>query len=345
MTGLERVGAALQGRFADRRAATATLSLYGARLAGIALSRYYRDPEAYRLGQAAVVERFDPDIVFAPFALALEAEACGAGLAFFDKAPPNVRKPATLEGFLGGAAEPGAEEAGSFDAARFLDEPGPAYLLESIRLLARDNAGSRPVAAILTCPCDLPALVFGLDAWLETLLFDPPRAETLLAAAERRFLALAEACAEAGAMFAAMPVMFAQPKIIGEELVKAQIIPYISRVFARAPCPLVFHHGANPLGEILALFKELPGIAGFAMDERDDFRRARSVLGPGPLLLGGVNGPLVEGRGPERLRSMVAAVREATADDPRYVFATGAADLPYDTDPGHIDALLGAARA
>ena len=146
-------------------------------------------------------------------------------------------------------------------------------------------------------------------------------------------------------MLAALPVMFAQPRIIGEELARERIIPYLSRVFARAPCPLVFHHGANPLGEILELFKGLPGIAGFVLDERDDFGKARSTLGPGPLLLGGVNGPLVEGRGEERLRAMVGAVRAATEEDPRYVFATGAADLPYDTEPGRIEALLGAARA
>ena len=333
MTGLERVGAALAGQPGDRRACAPVLSLYGARLAGIPLERYYREPGLYREGQAAVVRRFDPDIVFAPFALPLEAEAWGAKLAFFDRAPPNVRSFLSAPEALLGREAPDPALA-----------PPLSYLVESLRLVAADNAGSRPVAAILTAPCDLPAILLGLDAWLELFLFDRAAADAALELAARHFLSMSRAAFAAGAAFVATPVMLSSPRILVEGLVRERIIPFLSRVFAEAGGPIVFHHGANPLAAHLGLVKDLPAVAGFVLDERDDFAAARALLGPGRLLLGGINGPLFEARSPARLAAMVKATAEGRRDDTAWILATGAADVPYDTPPENLDAVFGALR-
>lgn len=75
MTSFERIGLTIAGQFVDRRAVGPVLSLDGCRLSGSTPEAYYRDPGLYLAGQKALVKEFDPDIVFAPFALALEAEA------------------------------------------------------------------------------------------------------------------------------------------------------------------------------------------------------------------------------------------------------------------------------
>jgi uroporphyrinogen decarboxylase len=327
MTGLERIGAAFEGRFADRRAFTLTMPLYGARLAGIPLGDYFRDPEAYRRGQAAVVARYDPDIVFGPFALAFEAAAWGAELVWPANAPPNVRSPIQDPELLLAAPRPDAS-------------PWLRYLVEAVRRVAADNAGRRPVAAILTCPSELPALLLGIDAWMDIFLFDQARARRLLELSAAHFLAMAAALFEAGAAIIATPVMFANPRIFPPSIAAGRLQPYLAEVFGAAGGPILFHHGAVPLAEYLPMFSELPGVVGFLLDERDDFARAREAIGPGRLLLGGLTGPLLRGRDAEALRLAARGALERMRQDPSFVLASGAADIPWDSDPEALDALV-----
>ncbi|HOX19219.1 MAG TPA: uroporphyrinogen decarboxylase family protein [Spirochaetales bacterium] len=333
MTGLERIGAALQGQFADSRAFTMTLSLYGARLSGAAPKDYYRGSALYRRGQAEVAALVDPDILFGPFVMPLEAEAWGATLAWTERAPPNVGKPLrSTSAFL------------DREAPRPDSDPRLAYLVESVRLVAADNAGIRPVAAVATCPSDLPAMALGIDAWLELLLFDPELAARVLERSGEHFRALCAAYAAAGAAFVAVPVMFANPRILPEALVRERIVPYLAREFGAAGLPVVFHHGANPLAEYLPLFAGLPGVAGFALAERDDSGAARAALGPGTLLLGGVEGPTLARRPLARVLEVARSALRNRAADPRFVFATASADVPWDTEPATLEALAAAAR-
>ncbi len=88
MNSMERIGAVLAGKPTDRRAFTLTLSLYGARLIGKSAADYFGDPELYAAGQRAVVNLCEPDILFGPFALALEAQAFGATVELF-----SIRRP------------------------------------------------------------------------------------------------------------------------------------------------------------------------------------------------------------------------------------------------------------
>ena len=75
MNSIERISATLQGKPTDRRAVSLLLPLYGARLTDCKPSKYYTDAAAYARGQSAVRETFQPDVLFGPFAVALEGAA------------------------------------------------------------------------------------------------------------------------------------------------------------------------------------------------------------------------------------------------------------------------------
>jgi uroporphyrinogen decarboxylase len=334
MTSLERIGAVIAGEFADRPPFALVLSLYGARLTESTPARYYREPELYLEGQKAVVDRFSPDIVFGPFALALEAEAWGAGLAWTEKAPPNVGRPAKAS----------ARELLAQDAPILGSDPRLDYLVESLRLLAAEFADDRSVAAVLTAPVDLPALLLGIDAWMDILLFDPEQAAALLDLSSEHFIALSRAYFAAGAAFVVTPVMFANPRILSRGPIESLVLPALSKAFAAAGGPIIFHHGANRTGEALALFRSLPGVAGFVLDEQDDLARAREILGQGPVILGGFAGPLMENRSPDRIAGLARAALEERRGDPRFILASTAADIPWDTPAESIDVVGSVAR-
>ena len=70
MKSLDRYRATLAGKPLEHCIVAPVLSLYGARLTGCPLERYYTEADAYARGQAAIYATLQPDILFAPFALA-----------------------------------------------------------------------------------------------------------------------------------------------------------------------------------------------------------------------------------------------------------------------------------
>jgi uroporphyrinogen decarboxylase len=335
MTSLERIGLAMAGQFADRRAVGPVLSLYGCKLAGSSPEAYYRDPGLYLEGQKAVVRQFDPDIVFAPFALTLEAEAFGSTLKWVPFGPPNVSKP----------IQPPASDAANLPRFDPKSSRPLAYVIESAALLAKEFKGDRPVAAILTAPSDLPAILLGIDRWLDLLLFDQEKAQAYLRIAEDHFAAFGAALFEAGVAFVAVPVEFANPAILTDRLIRELTLPSLARAFARLPGPVVFHHGANPLADRVGMFTELPNVIGFALDERDDPGAARAAIKAGQLILAGPAGPKLNRRAIPIIRSAVARMLANRVDDPRMVVVSSAADIPWDTPEANISAFMDAARA
>jgi uroporphyrinogen decarboxylase len=336
VTPKERIGETLAGRFADRRAVAPVLSLYGCRMTGSNPERYYRHPELFLEGQRSVVRRFDPDIVFGPYALALEAGAYGAPLIWPPYSPPNVRKP--MPAGTGGTVSPPSSPAP-------ISSESLSFLVESVRQLTGEFGNSRPVAAVITAPTDLPAMLLGIDLWLELLLFDAQSASLWLAMAEEHFVALATAYFEAGASFVVVPVMFANPAIMMDSLIRKPLLPTLASAFGRIPGPVFFHHGANPLAANLNHYAALPNVEGFILDERDDPKLARAMLGPERLLVTGPAGPRMSRRPAANVLASVQQLLANMATDPRLMVATTAADIPWDTDEPTIAAIMDAAIA
>ena len=331
MTSLERVLCALRGEPSDRRAFTLALSLYGARLSGCPIRSYYTDPMRYLEGQREVARFMDPDIVFAPFALPFEALAYGGEGVWLDKFPPNVRKPPFRE------RDP-VQPLGD----GLLQQQGVVYLVESTRLLAEEFGAVRPVCAVVTAPVDLPAMLMGIETWLVILLFDKERAARLMELAVDHFLRLTGAFFDAGAAFVAIPVMFANLRLVTPALLEKTILPELARAFGQVRGPLVYHHGGNRILDHLSMCSGLPNVAGFLLDPRDNLAQAREVLGPQRLILGNVNGPGLSRMQPGDVYASVTALLADRAADRSFLLASAHADIPFDTNP---DVLLAVRQA
>jgi uroporphyrinogen decarboxylase len=321
MTGMERVMAALQGIKSDRRAFTMTLSLYGAKLTGCPIAAYYSTPECYLAGQVAVAEQCKPDILFAPFALSLEAQAFGSSMVYIPQNPPIVRKP-----FLRNP-----KDIGKLKAPDIKNDAGLLYLQNSARLLAGQFKGTIPVCGVLTSPMDLPAIIMGVENWLEMLLFDKEKTSEMIALMSEYFTGMANSLFDNGVQFIAMAMVFNHPKYVFEKTIKETIVPALSEIFAKLKGPVVFHHGGNPLAQYLKLYRAIPNIAGFVLDHRDDFIEARNNIGEKMLLLGNLDGPALglisTGQALEKTR----AILNDRKDDRHFIFATSCADAAWDT--------------
>lgn len=329
MTSLERVLAALTGTPQPRPPFALTLSLYGARLSHCPLERYYRDARCYALGQQAVYNSFSPDILFAPFALTLEAEAFGGELIFLPNFAPNLRKPAvrSAQAFL------------DLEPPDIDNHPSLLYLRQAVREMRALFGDEVPICGILTAAVDLPAIVIGLDQWLETLLFAPDQAAAVLAKSTRHFQAMAGALFADGATFIGLTTVSTNPRILYRQVIDDLVLPALKNSFAGVQGPIVFHHGGNPMVPYLADYLDLPGVVGYAIDHRDSLAEARAALGPERVLLGNLNGPPLARLSPEKVMTQVDAILEDRRDDPRFIFLTAGADIPMATPPELLQAI------
>ena len=334
MNSIERVFAAVEGKLVDRPAVTLTLSLYGARLTGCPSKEYYTNPTAYADGQSAVREEFQPDVLFTPFALPAEGEAFGSQVAYLDNYAPNIARPAVDS----------AEEATRLSIPDVDSHPRLLFIRESVRLLAARYGGQVPIAGILLSPVDLPALIMGIDAWLETLLCDEAAAKRVIDMTTRFFIKWANALLSDGANILLFPCNFSNPDIVTSKILKEIAVPVYQAAFSEIKGPLVIHHGGARLAPFLKHYDSLPNIVAFVLDPRDTFSEARGKVGPNRVLIGNVDGPNLCRKAPERIHQECENLLADRCDDRHFILATSNADVAYDTPPEHIHAMIQAAK-
>jgi len=329
MNSLERVLAALQNQPADRPALFLNAGLYGARLTGVPLKEHYRNPALFAEGQMAIRETFSPDLLISPFAIA------SLGQAFGSRPSEPTRQPPNLTSF----AAPSADAALRLPLPDVDSHPGLTFLRESLRILARKYAGQVPVVGLLVSPVDLPPLIIGLEAWLDALLFEPDTARALVERLTPFFTSLAQAMFEDGATALAVTANLANPFMVPPAVAAALGRPSLEQALAPLPGPVILHHGGCPLLPHLPGFLGLPNTVAYVLDANEDLAAARSLLGPGPLLLGHLSGPGLAGLSPGEVAARCDRALVQAAGDRQFILATSGADIPLDTPPECLEAL------
>jgi uroporphyrinogen decarboxylase len=335
MNSTERMMATLAGRPLDRRAIAPVLGLYGARITGCPLDQYYTDPAAYARGQSAVREAFRPDVLCAPLAFASIGAAFGSELAFPDTDVPNIRRPAVQ----------------SVDEWDLLVPPDPdlapplVYFREAIRLMAAEHGIHVPIAMVIPIPADIPAVIMGLETWLETVLFDPAGAQRVMDKVIPFYIRLVNGFFAAGATFVVMPCAFASPTIVTREIASTFTRPVLARVLAQLRGPVVLHNVGAPLLAHLDLLTGLPSVVGFIMDQRDDLSRARRVAGPDIVLFGGLDCSNISQMTAAEVEDRCRGILEKHRRDPRFVLGTSGPDVVWNTPPENIHAMRKAAES
>lgn len=321
MNSMERMGALLSGLPIDRKMFCLTLSMYGAKLTGCPLKEYYRNAKAYYEGQKAVVQKIKPDIVFSPFSLPLEANAFGSEIKFFEKNPPNVKKPVI-------------QSLSDIERLRVPDISKSwqhEYFIESIERLAESYKGKIPIAVPVSSPVDLPILLFGIEGWLEVFLFHHEKAMKVIKILTEYFVEWTERIIFAGADFLVIPVMFCNHRIISKNLFSEDLSECYKRAFSRVKGAIVLHHGGAEMLNFLGSFKDMPNAGAFVIDSRDKFSESRKRINPEQLIIGNLDGPSLWRYNSEQMKKICSIKKQQLADDYRSILGTSNADVAYDT--------------
>jgi len=321
MLASERVFNRLQGKSVDFVPFAPLASLYGARLTSCPLNKYYTDAYSYLKGQIAVASKIEPDILFTPFALVMEAEAFGSQAVFFEKNPPNLKKPAIVD----------FKAISKLNLPDIENHPGLVYLRESTRLMAKEFKQNIPVAAIVNSPTELPALIMGIENWIDTLLFHADEAKLLIELCTEHFVRFSNTLLHEGASCIVTPASFSNPTIITRNIAAEILIPQLKQAYSRVNGAIVFHHGGARLIPFLDLLHNLPNVVGFVISPKDSFDEVRQIIGNDTVVFGNINGQMLWKTNKDIIEKWCSLILENRKNDAKFILTTSNADIPFDT--------------
>jgi uroporphyrinogen decarboxylase len=331
----ERVASVLTGSAFDRRPFTGIFSLYGARLTGCPLERYYNDPEEYLNGVSAVVEHIAPDIILSPFFMADMAEAFGGQVKYFNDQAPNLIEPAISD--LASLSRLRIPEVDS--------SPRLLYVREAVRGMKQRFGESKIIGGLLLSPTEIPVMIMSLKNWLGAFVDQDPQVKQMYDITVPLFIDYANTLLAEGADILAMPMAFTTPRILTRYLVENQIVPVLREAFAEIKGPIYMNHTGTTYNPFLDLLADLPNVQGFVTDERDDLQESRQKIGPNKVLFSGPSGPGIDSYTPEEICNKVTAVLQDRVDDPHFILTLTGADVPFNTPLENLTAVSDANKA
>ncbi|KUO60246.1 hypothetical protein APF79_01120 [bacterium BRH_c32] len=320
MTSFERILATAQGAPVDRRPFSLLLSLYGAGIINAPLKEYYSNSDLYYEGQCAAYETFKSDFIYAPFSIPLLGAAFGSELKYFEDFPPNLRRPVFSN----------PDEILNLPSPQAENFPRLKYFLDIVQKLSSKYSNQVPVAAITLSPVDLPIVLFGLDKWLEIVLFDREATKKVLDYTIPFCLDFNSSLLGCGATFLVIPPVFLNPSIVTKEIVE-RFLPIINSFNSETKGYIINHSGGTRYLPFIDLYKDSPNTIAYVVSANEDLKIARNKLGPKKILAGNIDGTELINSSSEKIYRKSIDILDQMQDDPYFIFATSNADIPIKT--------------
>ena len=279
ITPMQRVLTTLSHQEPDRVPFFLLNNLHGARLLEVSIEDYFQRPDWVAEGQIRLQERYQDDCYYTFFYAALEVEAFGGEVLFFEDGPPNGGTPVIQQ----------AKQIDSLEAPRIEDSPPLARVLDATRRM-HQHAGDRiPLIGVVMSPFSLPVMQMGFEAYLELIYNDPKRFERLMQINEDFCVRWANAQLSAGATAICYFDPMSSPSMIPADLYRKTGFPIARRTLARIEGATATHFASTRLLPIADDLRHIgTQVVGVGHEER--MVDAKRALGEEITLLGNLNG-------------------------------------------------------
>ncbi len=334
MNSRERFFNVLEGKPVDRRPFGSLTSLYGAKLTGCPLFKFYNDAGEFARGQDAVRQTVNPDFLVSPFLFAGYGEAFGSKLQYLENYVPNILKPAISS----------AKDISRLTVPDTETHPRMLYYRDAVRKIKASHGKDAVIVGIVLSPIDLPIVIMGLDAWLLTVLSDEDGTKRMLDITVPFFVRFCNALYQDGADVLAMPMAFLTHDVTTRHLAADFAVPVLRSALSQINGPMVCHHTGSSFFNYLDLLYDLPNVKGLTMYEKDDILTARKRSKPDTVLFAGLDGPTLYTLTADTVKSKCLEMLAVMKDDPYYIpFATGT-DVDIRTPVENLVAIREAAE-
>jgi uroporphyrinogen decarboxylase len=335
MTPLAILNAAIDGSPAPRIPVFCNMLDHGARELGMPSREYYASGEHVAEGQLRLRARYGYDNVWSLFYVGREAELLGCReILFAEDGPPNVAD------FVIDDYDDIARLEVPVDITQ---HPAWAETGKCLDILRHEVGATHPICAYITASTTLPALLMGMEKWLELLLTGPAdlRDELLRKCSDfcRREIAAYRA---AGANVLVYSTPFGSTSFVGMKRFREMILPWMKRDLAdNGPANIVYYCGMAPFNDVIEPVLAELGIGSYYISPMADLAEAKALIGSRALTCGVIDDIRMIRYTPEETREEVRRMCSIGTPGGHFLFGTGV--MPVAVPEANVRAMLDAA--
>lgn len=279
MTPMERVLTTLQHREPDRVPYFLLVTMHGAKELGVSLREYFSSADHVVEGQLRLRKKYGHDCLNPFFYGALDYEAWGGEVIYFDDGPPNSGEPVISR----------PEKILSLSPPRISEAKPLHKAIEATRRLTEIAAGNVIVTGTAISPFSLPVMQMGFDNYIELIYERRELFWKLMELNEEFFVEWVSAQLDAGASAIIYFDPLSSPNMLPKKLFRETGYLVAKRVFNRLKSPMAFHLAS---GITLPVVEDLidVGATVIGVSAKDDLALMKEACRGSVTLLGNLNG-------------------------------------------------------
>lgn len=336
MNAIERLTTVMMGNIPDRVPIMGNLLEQGAKELGLSIKEYYSKGEYVAEGQLKLREKYCYDNLSGFFYAGREAEMLGCRhIIFSDIGPPNV----------GHLIIKDYKDIENLKIPKDISQlPAFEELAKCIKLLKQEAGGKYPVGSSVISSFSLPAILMGIDKWLDLLLNGPESLrKELLEKCSNFCIRLINALREVGADGVSYSNPVGSADFFNIDQFKELSLEWIIRDIKTAgPDGITYFNGGGRINPMLDSLIEHTGILTYYINPLDDVAEAKNIIGDRGISSGVINDIPLMDWDRNTIYNEVKTIMRTGAEGGRFLFGTLV--MPYMIPEENIRHLFNAAR-
>lgn len=336
MNSIERITKVMEGKIPDRVPIMGNLLEQGANELGLSIEEYYSKGEYVAEGQLKLREKYGYDNLSGYFYAGCEAQMLGCRkIIFSETGPPNV----------GHLIIQNNKDIENLEIPKDISAlPVFEELSKCIKILKQEAGGKYPVGSGVVSSFSLPAILMGIDKWLDLLINGPKSLrKELLQKCSDFCIKLIKALRATGADGVSYSNAVGSADFFSLEQFKDLSLEWIVRdIDAVGPEGITYFNGGGRINPMIDTIIKHTGITTYYINPLDDTAQAKKIIGDRGISSGVINDILLVDWQKEDIYNEVKSIMKSGAKDGRFIFGTLV--MPYLIPEENIHHLFNAAR-
>ena len=334
MTSLQRVLTTLGHQEPDRVPLFLLVTTHGARELGLSIQEYFAKAEYVAAGQLRMRARYRHDCLYSFFYAAVETEAYGGEVIYFDDGPPNAGEPLIRK----------PEDIAGLEPPRIAEQPCLLKVLQATAMLKATVGDDAPIIGVVVAPFSLPVMQMGYDKYIELMSERPELFERLLRVNEEFCVAWANAQLKAGATAICYFDPVSSTTNTPRELYLKTGYAVARRTIARIQGPTATHFASGRCLPIIGAVAQT-GTAVIGVSTLEDLAEVKDACRGKLSVLGNLNGIEMRHWTPQQAEAIVKATIQAAGPGGGFILSDNHGEIPWQVPENVLLAIAEAVRA
>jgi uroporphyrinogen decarboxylase len=333
MTSLQRVVTTLGHQEPDRVPFFLLVTMHGAKELDMSIKEYYASSDTVAEGQLRMRKKYGHDCLYNFFYAAVETEARGGEVLYFEDGPPNAGPPIIQE----------LEQIKKMGPVNIEGTPCLTKVLDATRKIKAAIGDEAPIIGVVMSPFSVPVMQLGYPRYIELIYEHPALFEHLMQVNEEFCVAWANAQLAAGATAICYFDPVSSTTNTPREMYLKTGFQVAKRTLARINGPTATHMAA---GRGLPIVDDLvqTGTAVMGVSTLEDLGELKAACRGKLTLLGNLNGIAMRTWTPAQAEAIVKEVIAKAGPGGGFILSDNHGEIPWQTPEEIIVAMCDAVR-